>query len=67
MRFSRKMCFKTILKVNKNQGFTLSLEDSFFKKTRGKLEEKMMQPVKTAFWEKWAENVKTLATKVFAK
>ena len=32
MKFSRKMCFKIILKVTKNQGFTLSIEDTFFKK-----------------------------------
>ena len=32
MKFSGKMCFKIILKVTKNQDFTLFLEDSFFKK-----------------------------------
>ena len=32
MKFSGKMCFKTILKFIKNQGFTLSLEDTFFEK-----------------------------------
>ena len=32
MKFSEKVCFKIILKVTKNQGFTLSLEDLFFKK-----------------------------------
>ena len=32
MKFSGKMCFKIILKVTKNQGFTLSLEDTFFEK-----------------------------------
>ena len=30
MKFSEKMCFKTILKVTKSQGFTFSLEDSAF-------------------------------------
>ena len=35
MKFSGKMCFKIILKVQKNQGFTLSLEDTFFQKTTG--------------------------------
>ena len=29
------MCFKIILKVTKNQGFTLSLEDIFFEKPQG--------------------------------
>ena len=32
MKFSGKMCFKIILKVAKNQGFILSLEDTFFEK-----------------------------------
>ena len=32
MKFSGKMCLKIILKVTKNQGFTLSLEDTFFEK-----------------------------------
>ena len=35
MQFSRKMCLKIILKVTKNQGFTLSLEDTFFEKPQG--------------------------------
>ena len=35
MKFSGKMCFKIILKVTKNQGFTLSLEDTFFEKPKG--------------------------------
>ena len=30
MRFSGKMCLMIILKVTKSQGFTLSLEDTFF-------------------------------------
>ena len=29
------MCFKIILKVTKKQGFTLSLEDTFFEKPQG--------------------------------
>ena len=29
MKFSEKMCLKIIIKVRKNQGFTLSLEDIF--------------------------------------
>ena len=35
MKFSGKMCLMIILKVTKNQGFTLSLEDTFFKKPQG--------------------------------
>ena len=35
MKFSGKMFFKIILKVTKNQGFTLSLEDKFFRKPQG--------------------------------
>ena len=35
MNFSGKMCFKIILKVTKNQGFTLFLEDTFFEKPQG--------------------------------
>ena len=32
MKFSGKMCLKIILKVTKNQGFSLSLEDTLFEK-----------------------------------
>ena len=32
MKFSVKMCFKIILKVTKNQGSILSLEDTFLEK-----------------------------------
>ena len=36
MKFSGKMCIMIILKVTKNpQDFTLSLEDTFFKKPQG--------------------------------
>ena len=35
MKFSGKMCLMIILKVTKNQGFTLSLEDIFFEKPQG--------------------------------
>ena len=35
MKISGKMCLKIILKVTKNQGFTLSIEDAFFKKPQG--------------------------------
>ena len=32
IKFSGKMRFMIILKVTKNQGFTVSLEDTFFEK-----------------------------------
>ena len=35
MKFPGKMCLKITLKVIKNQGFTLSLEYTFFKKPQG--------------------------------
>ena len=35
MKFSGKMCFKITLKVTKNRGSTLSVEDTFFKKPQG--------------------------------
>ena len=35
MKFSGKMCLMIILKVRKNLGFTLSLEDTFFEKPQG--------------------------------
>ena len=35
MKFWEKMCFKIILKVTKNQGSTISIEDTFFKKPQG--------------------------------
>ena len=35
MKFSGKMQLMIILKVRKNQGFTLSLEDTFFEKSQG--------------------------------
>ena len=34
MKFSGKTCLKIILKVTKNQGFTLSIEDTFFEKPK---------------------------------
>ena len=34
MKFSGKMCFEIILKVTKNEGCTLFIEDTFFKKPR---------------------------------
>ena len=35
MIFSGKMCLKVKLKVTKNQGFSLSLEDTLFEKPLG--------------------------------
>ena len=35
MKFSGKMCLIIILKVTKNQGFTLCSEDTIFKKPHG--------------------------------
>ena len=35
MKFSGNMCLNIILKVIKNQGFTVSLEDTFFEKPQG--------------------------------
>ena len=35
MKFSGKLCFKIILKVTKNQGFTLSVEGKIFEKPQG--------------------------------
>ena len=35
MKFSGKMCLKIILKFTEEQGFTLSLEDTFFEKPQG--------------------------------
>ena len=35
MKFSGKMWLMIILKVTQNQGFTLSLEDTFFEKPLG--------------------------------
>ena len=36
MKFSGNMCLMIILKVTKNQGFTLCLEDTIFKKPQGR-------------------------------
>ena len=36
VKFSGKMQLKIILKVTKNQGFTLSLENTFFEKPQGR-------------------------------
>ena len=35
MKFSEKMCLIIILKVTKQQGFTLCLEDAIFEKSPG--------------------------------
>ena len=37
MKFSGKMWLMIILRVTKNQGFTLSLKDTFFEKPQGGL------------------------------
>ena len=37
MKFSGKMCLKIILKVTKNQDFSLSLEDTLFEKPQGRV------------------------------
>ena len=34
MKLPGKMCLKILLKVTKNQGFTISLEDTFFEKAQ---------------------------------
>ena len=49
MKFSGKMCFKIILKVTKNQGFTLSLEDTFFEKTKGLKNQHLSQILREKF------------------
>ena len=36
MKFAGKMWFMIILKVTKNQGFPLSLEDIFYEKPQGR-------------------------------
>ena len=35
MKFSGKTCHMIVLKVNKNQAFTLSLQDTFLKRPEG--------------------------------
>ena len=35
MKFPGKMCLKIILRVTKNQGFCLSLEDTLFEEPQG--------------------------------
>ena len=44
MNFSGKMCLKIILKVIKNQGFTLSVDDAFFKKPQDGSEDQFELP-----------------------
>ena len=43
MKFSGKMCLMIILKVTEDQGFTLSLEDTFFENPQG-VEVKLTPP-----------------------
>ena len=45
MKFSGKIQLMIILKVAEKQGFTLSLEDTFSKKTQGKIKLTHPQPV----------------------
>ena len=50
MTFSGIMCFKIILKVTKNEGSTLSIEGTFFKKPRkGKFDPYIGRLSKTLF------------------
>ena len=35
MEFSKKMCLKITLKITKNQGFTLTLENAVLEKPQG--------------------------------
>ena len=44
MKFSRKMLLMIILKVTKNQGFTLPLEDTVFEKPQGESQVDPSQP-----------------------
>ena len=57
MKFSGKLCFKIILKVTKNQGSTLSIEDTFFKKPQrshfdppGQIRVKILSMTTGNFW-----------------
>ena len=51
VKSSGEMCFKIILKVTKKQGFTLSLEDTFFGKPqeRGQIDPASRFRVKSSF------------------
>ena len=44
MKFSGKMWLMIMLKITKNQGFTLSLEDTVFEKPQGVLKLTPTQP-----------------------
>ena len=50
MKLSGKMCLKIILKVTKNQGFTLSLEDTLFEKLQKGAGQ--IDPSPSRFWVK---------------
>ena len=52
MKFSGKMFFKIILKVTKNKGSTLSIEDTFSKKSQGG----PTIPIKNTYFEKTSTN-----------
>ena len=64
MKFSGKMYLNVILKVTKIQGFTLSLEDTFFKKPQGKGEVQIDAPavlelILRGFYKDFSTNRKT--------
>ena len=64
MKFSGKMCFKIILKVTKNQGSTLSLEDTFFEKPQGGFNLTLPPPLRH-FGVKVLSDFKNLKQKVY--
>ena len=55
MKFSGKMSFKMILKVTKNQAFTLSLEVTFFGKPQGGRGEVKLTPTPAVLGLKFRE------------
>ena len=58
MKFSGKMCLKIMLKVTKNQGFSLSLEDALFQKPQGGV--KLIPPLPPAvLWLRFEQKVFT--------
>ena len=64
------MCFKIILKVTKNQGFTLSLEDTFSEKPRGgQIEPPPPSPfrVKGEYFDKYGLHINNIDTLILTK
>ena len=55
MKFSGKMCFKILLKITKNQDFTLSLEDAIFKKPQGEGSQIDLLPVILGLNLEWSD------------